>query len=107
MNTAAVTKHVVVFRDPREKIYKMTPGTLTVRTDDEVIFHNVTQAGVNVQFPDQSPFAKNSFDVSPGTPVGQVVIRKECGPYPYDAFVQAQPDRIAAQGSKPIIIILD
>ena len=108
MNTAAVERHVIVFQDPRDGTYRIVPGLLTVRSGDKVIFHNMTQPDVDVQFLyDKSPFAENAFVVTPGSPNEGQEVTGGSDHFPYVASVNVDGKQIEAKGSRPIIIILD
>jgi plastocyanin len=107
MKSTNSAKQVSVFWDPGEKMYKISPATLTVQTGDEVIFHNGTKAKVKVEFLNRSPFGSKPIQIPSGKPskIQRVTAKRE-GPCLYEALVDSKPDKIAAQGSKPIIIIL-
>jgi hypothetical protein len=107
MNADNPEKSVIVFWDPGEKIYKISPATLPVRMGGGVIFHNVTDATVNVQFQNGSPFGGGAIQIKAGQTSGPLQVTEAKGPYAYEAIMDISPHVVAAQGSKPIIIILN
>ena len=107
MNVNNPVKNVIVFWDPGEKIYKISPATLPVRTGVGVVFHNVTDATVNVQFQSDSPFGGGPIQIKAGQTSGTLQVTAAKGPYAYEAIMDISPHVVAAQGSKPIIIILN
>jgi len=100
---------VAVFKDQREVKFRISPARVMASRNDSIVFHNMTDYAMNVVFHQESPFKSSSSSIASSAFTDPPVPLKDLpsGVHLYDAMVIVGSEQMAAQGSRPIIIIYD